>query len=61
MGIKKNMTGTAKETYLVWKNRRKTENFWGYGYRSTGHNINGPNINELQTNCSIGQRKPVDV
>jgi hypothetical protein len=33
----------------------------GYGYRSTGHNINGPNINELQINCSIDQRKPVDV
>ncbi len=27
----------------------------GYGYRSTGQNINGPNINELQINCSIGQ------
>jgi hypothetical protein len=27
----------------------------GYGYRSTGHNINGPNINELQINCSIDQ------
>ena len=33
----------------------------GYGYRSTGQNINGPNINELQINCSIGQQKPVDV
>ncbi len=30
-------------------------------YRSTGQNINGPNINELQINCSIGQQKPVDV
>jgi hypothetical protein len=33
----------------------KTANFRGYGYRSTGHNINGPNINELQINCSIDQ------
>ncbi len=33
----------------------------GYGYRSTGHNINGQNINELQINCSVDQRKPVDV
>jgi hypothetical protein len=33
----------------------------GYGYRSTGRNINGPNINKLQINCSIDQRKPVDV
>jgi hypothetical protein len=33
----------------------------GYGYRSTGHNINGLNINELQINCSIGQQKLVDV
>jgi hypothetical protein len=30
-------------------------------YRSTGQNINGPNINELQINCSIGQQKLVDV
>jgi hypothetical protein len=30
--------------------------FGGYGYRSTGQNINGPNINELQINCSIDQR-----
>jgi hypothetical protein len=30
-------------------------------HRSTGQNINGPNINELQINCSIGQQKPVDV
>ncbi len=30
-------------------------------YRSTGQNINGPNINELQINCSIGQQNPVDV
>ncbi len=30
-------------------------------YRSTGQNINGPNINELQINCSTGQQKPVDV
>jgi hypothetical protein len=30
-------------------------------YRSTGQNINGPNINELQINCSLGQQKPVDV
>jgi hypothetical protein len=30
-------------------------------YRSTGQNINGQNINELQINCSIGQQKPVDV
>ncbi len=34
---------------------------WGSLYRSTGQNINGPNINELQVNCSIGQQKPVDV
>ncbi len=33
----------------------------GYSYRSTGQNINSPNINELQINCSIDQRKPVDV
>jgi hypothetical protein len=33
----------------------------GYGYRSTRHNINGLNINELQINCSIGQQKLVDV
>ncbi len=33
----------------------------GLLYRSTGQNINGPNINELQINCSIGQQKPVDV
>jgi hypothetical protein len=30
-------------------------------YRSTGQNINGPNINELQINCSIDQQKPVNV
>ncbi len=34
---------------------------WGPLYRSTGQNINGPNINELQINCSKGQQKPVDV
>ncbi len=34
---------------------------WGPLYRSTGQNINGPNITELQINCSIGQQKPVDV
>jgi hypothetical protein len=33
----------------------------GYGYRSTGHFINGPNINELEINCSIDQQNPVDV
>jgi hypothetical protein len=35
--------------------------FRGSLYRSTGQNINGPNINELQINCSIGQQNPVDV
>ena len=28
-------------------------------YRSTGQNINGPNINELQINCSIDQQNPI--
>ncbi len=35
--------------------------YGGSLYRSTGQNINGPNINELQINCSIGQQKLVDV
>ncbi len=34
---------------------------WGSLHRSTEQNINGPNINELQINCSLGQQKPVDV
>jgi hypothetical protein len=46
----------------MWKTRGKYLPFdWGSLYRSTGQNINGPNINELQINCSIGQQKPVDV
>ncbi len=46
--------------------RRKTKKnlccvFRGPLYRSTGQNINCPNINELQISCSKGQQKPVDV
>ena len=60
---------TSTERRKTWKNlflckKHKTEfsqSFWGLLYRSTGQNINGPNINELQINCSIGQQKPVDV
>ncbi len=44
----------ARKYNFQWRGR-------GYGYRSTGHNINGPNINKLQINWSIGQQKPVDV
>jgi hypothetical protein len=49
------LSAKAKTPYVCkWAER-------GYGYRSTGHLINGPNINELQINCSIGQQNPVDV
>jgi hypothetical protein len=30
-------------------------------YRSTGHNINGQKIKELQINCFTDQQNPVDV
>jgi hypothetical protein len=30
-------------------------------YRSTGYNINGPNLNDPQINCSIHKRKLVYV
>jgi hypothetical protein len=46
---------------LVWDIYGGDYDRWGLLYRSTGQNINGPNINELQINCSIGQQKPVDV
>ncbi len=49
----------AEKEYKIEK--PKLHNDRGCGYRSTRHNINGPNINELQINCSIDQRKPLDV
>jgi hypothetical protein len=44
---------------LLFKSMRVMKG--GFFYRSTGHNINSPNINASQINCSIHQRKMVDV
>jgi hypothetical protein len=58
MGLGSEIRDPENNLFRLW---RRCVQLGGYGYRSTGHNINSPNINELQINCSIDQQKPVDV